>query len=62
MIFKLIDQVVYSSDADLNFFGFANGSIDRIIMKNKYQNKKLSFQSSSCFAKQEFLLNIFEVL
>lgn len=60
MKFALLETIRFDTMDELQKLGFANNSPKREEMRAKYPDKVLSFQSSSCVAKNEHLLNVFE--
>ncbi len=60
MPFILLETVKFDTFEECHTLAFADNSKVRNEMRQKYAGKRLSFQSSTCVGKNEFLLNVFE--
>lgn len=60
MPFTLLETVKFKSFEEQMKYGFAENSKVRLEMREKYKGKRLSFQTSHNYNKNEYLLNVFE--
>lgn len=60
MSFTLLETVVFESFDEQMKYGFTENSKVQQEMREKYRGKNLSFQTSSNYNKNEYLLNVFE--
>ena len=59
-MFTLLETLHFTF-VDLQAMAFGDNSKIRQELKNKYSDKKITFQSSSNFMKNEHILNVYEM-